>query len=101
MAFYKEGLNPIQSDALMQPHKGLWIEADLTADMHMLPDNPHPNTYGLFRDLEGTLVECRFDGRYFNRASRLEKGDKIKVRGKIWSFQNGQQLFLQECDIIG
>lgn len=96
LGFY-EGRTALQADKLVEPYKGLWIEAGGQIGL-VLTDGDVAVT---FREKTDN-IECRFDKYKWSRdLSRYNPGDTIKVRGKVSSMQNGQQLYLSECELVG
>jgi hypothetical protein len=91
-----EGRTAIQADKLMDPYKGLWIATE-------------GNIGGIYPDGAGAVVsmlqgndpiECRFSQEWARQLGRFNNGELLKVRGKISPNQNGQQIYLLECEII-
>ncbi len=96
MSLY-EGRTMLQADALMEPYKGLWISVKAEA-VQIIPD-----TAGATVVLQSgqDLVNARFDNFWRKALGRVNSGDTIAIRGRIGEVQNGQQLYLVECDIGG
>ena len=90
-----EGRTILQGDRLMEPYKGLWIS--VVAETSMIV----PDTSGITVVLMSgkDLVNARFDNRWRTALSRVNKGDQIKIRGKIAAVQNGQQLYLLDSEL--
>lgn len=98
MSYYLsyEGKTAFQADKLMDPYKGMWIETD-------------GKTVGLYPDGQGAAIaalrnendpiECRFSADHSRVLGRYNSGEGLKVRGKISSTQNGQQLYLIYCEL--
>jgi|GEM_PF-6229722 len=88
----------LQGDKLMEPHKGLWIEVEAKIG-YLGPDNQ--GSVAVLRTLpEDHAVECRFSSKWNNELARFNTGDVVKACGKISSNQNGQQLYLLECELL-
>jgi hypothetical protein len=96
LALY-EGKTPFHADKLIEPFKGLWIEAESRV-LNILPDGPGRSIVVL-RDDKDT-IECRVGPQWSNVIARLDIGETLRVRGKISDSQNGQQLYLLECDVV-
>lgn len=96
MSLY-EGRTMLQADALMEPYKGLWIS--IKAD----PVQIIPDTAGVAVVLRSgqDLVNGRFDNSWRKPLGRLNGGETMMIRGRIGEVQNGQQLYLVECEIGG
>jgi hypothetical protein len=47
----------------------------------------------------GDTVECRFGAKWSNALSRLNRSDTLKVTGTISDHQNGQQIYLRDCEV--
>ena len=91
-----DGKTAFQADKLMDPYKGMWIETD-------------GKIVGLYPDGEGAVaairnggdsIECRFSSASSRALGRYNNGEELKVRGKISTTQNGQQLYLLYCEVI-
>jgi hypothetical protein len=95
LAFY-EGRTPFQADKLIEPFKGLWIEAESKV-LNILPDGSDRSIVVLRNDKD--TIECRFGPYWSNAVARLDAGDTLRVWGKISPNQNGSQLYLLECEI--
>lgn len=95
LAFY-EGRTPFQADKLIEPFKGLWIEAESRV-LNILPDG-QSRSIVVLRDDKDT-IECRFGAEWSNAVARKDIGDTMRIRGKISPNQNGQQLYLLDCEI--
>lgn len=79
----------------MEPYKGLWISVQAETSMIV------PDTSGItvVLMLGKDLVNARFDDRWRTALGRVNKGDTIRIRGKIASVQNGQQLYLLDSEL--
>jgi len=93
-----EGRTSLQADAFMADEKGRLIETEgtvMNVDSGMaflkIGDNP-PNT---------DHVECRFGSQWNAKLGTFRRGELMKIRGVIGPNQNGAQIYLQECEIIG
>ena len=94
MALY-EGRTMLQADALIEPYKGLWISITATADQII------PDTSGATVVLRSgqDLVNARFDNSWRKALGRVNTGETITIRGRLGDVQNGQQLYLIQCEI--
>lgn len=94
MSLY-EGRTMLQADALIEPYKGLWISITAKADQII------PDTSGATVVLRSgqDLVNARFDNSWRKALGRVNTGETITVRGRLSGVQNGQQLYLIECEI--
>jgi hypothetical protein len=45
-------------------------------------------------------IECRFPADQSRVLGRYNSGEVLKVRGKISSNQNGQQLYILYCEVV-
>ena len=95
MALY-EGRTPLQADKLIEPFKGLWIHAEAKIKL-LAPDNVG-SVAAIYGD--GVSIECRFGPQWNTPLARCDNGDTIKVIGRINESQNGQQLYLRECELL-
>ncbi|SRR5258708_24939897 len=95
LALY-EGRTVLQADRLMEPYKGLWIVADGQVS------NLIPDVAGITAVLRNgnDLINARFDKKWELELSRVNDGDTVKIRGKLGDTQNGQQLYLLECEVV-
>ncbi len=92
-----DGKTMLQADSLMEPFKGEWIRVTARV-LQLIPD---PSGVTAVLESEPTdIVNARFDKRWEMPLRRLSTGDLIKIRGKISVTQNGQQLYLQECELL-
>jgi hypothetical protein len=96
MALY-EGRTMLQADRLIEPYKGKWIKANGTI-LQLIPSGPD-FTAAVLRDGE-KLINCIFGPNWHEQLMKLNNDDVLKVIGKIGPSQNGQQLYLSECEII-
>jgi hypothetical protein len=96
MSLY-EGRTMLQADALMEPYKGLWISIKAEA-VQIIPDTVDV-TVVLRRGQD--LVSGRFDNSWRKPLARMNGGETVMIRGRIGEVQNGQQLYLVECEIGG
>jgi hypothetical protein len=96
LALY-EGKTAFQADKLMDPYKGLWIETEGTIG-GIYADNAGAAVATLRN--ENDLIECRFPADQSRALGRYNNGEPLKVRGKIGTIQNGQQLYLIYCEVI-
>lgn len=93
LALY-EGRTILQADSLIEPYKGLWILVQAETLMVI------PDTAGVTLILTSDgLINARFDNSWRTALGRVNTGDKIKICGKIATIQNGQQLYLVECEL--
>jgi hypothetical protein len=88
-----EGRTILQGDRLIEPHKGLWINTEGTVIMIL------PGPTAVINNANDT-IECHFGQEWGTDLARYNNGDLMKVRGKISNSQNGQQIYLNECEII-
>lgn len=95
MSLY-EGRTMLQADALIEPYKGLWISIKAQA-VQIIPDTS--GTTVVLRSSQD-LVNSRFDNSWRKALGRVNTGDTITVRGRLGEVQNGQQLYLVECEIV-
>lgn len=96
LAFY-ENLTPFQADKLIQPYKGLWIEAE-SQILNILAEG-QGRSIVILRDAKDT-IDCRFGPQWGDAIGRLATGETLRVIGKINDSQNGQQLYLSECEVL-
>jgi hypothetical protein len=96
LALY-EGKTAFQADKLMDPYKGMWIETE-------------GKIGGIYADGNGGAVaalrnnddpiECRFSSDWAKELGRYNNGETLKVRGKLSTSQNGQQIYLIYCEVV-
>lgn len=91
-----QGRTILQADGLIEPFKGQWIEVTGSV-VQLIPDSSGV-TAVLKSDL-GDVINARFDRRWDMHLRRLSTGEKVSIRGKISDVQNGQQLYLLECEL--
>lgn len=92
-----DGKTAFQADKLMEPYKGMWIETDGKI-IGLYPDGQGAATAALRNDTNP--IECRFPADQSRALGRYNNGDSLKVRGKISTTQNGQQLYLLYCEVV-
>ncbi|NUU42295.1 hypothetical protein [Tardiphaga robiniae] len=89
-----DGRTALQADALVRPYKGLWINT--TGEVILINSNPA----ALLKNGDDT-IECWFGKEWANVLGRYGKSDPMQVIGKISEVQNGAQIYLAECEIVG
>jgi hypothetical protein len=94
MSLY-EGRTMLQADALIEPYKGLWISITANA-VQIIPDGSGATV--VLRSGQD-LVNARFDNSWRNALGRVNTGETITIRGRLGEVQNGQQLYLLDCEI--
>jgi hypothetical protein len=92
------GLSRLQASKLLEPYVGLWIETDSRV-INVLSDTLPDHTYGYFNDPGNAEIECRFGPQWIKQISRLQPGEKVRIRGKIRSITN-TDLNLTDCEIV-
>ncbi len=90
-----EGSTILQADSLMKPYKGQWIEVKGSV-LQLIPDASGVTVVA--KSQPSDLINARFDKKWESALLRLKTGDVVTIRGKIGETQNGQQLYLLECD---
>ena len=97
LGFYK-GMTGLQADKLIEPYKHCWIKVTGTV-MLLLPDNS-----GFVITLHtgsGRTIDGRFpDSKWANELGRVHNEDSITIEGMIAPHQNGQQLYLRQCELV-
>jgi hypothetical protein len=81
---------------LIEGYKGLWIEVsgELLQLLQDAPGYAMVLSTGPARD----LINARFKKRWERELSLLNTGDTVELRGRISDTQNGQQLYLLDCE---
>jgi hypothetical protein len=96
LQFY-DGKTMLQADSLISPFKGEWIKVTAKV-VQLIPDQS-----GITAVLESRptdIVNARFDKRWETPLRRLSAGDTIKLRGRIANTQNGQQFYMEKCELL-
>ncbi|MEA2837680.1 MAG: hypothetical protein QOD89_2230 [Bradyrhizobium sp.] len=94
-----EGRTPFQAETLIQPYKGKWIKVRGKV-INLLADSSEPGaSIAVIKD-GNAIIECRLSGTWKDKVAKLSNGDTLHVAGRINPFQNGSQLYLQQCEII-
>ena len=93
-----EGRTMFQANQLIEPLKGLWIKAQ-GAILQIIPNGPPGASTIVLKDGD-KLISCNIDAEWSRRVMKLNTDDIIKVEGKIQPFQNGQQLYLLNCELV-
>jgi hypothetical protein len=92
-----EGRTMLQADQLIEPFKGKWIEAHGKI-LQLIPDGTPGGTTAVLKDGE-KLINCKMGARWNSRLLAFSNGEELKIIGKIGPSQNGQQLYLNECEL--
>jgi hypothetical protein len=95
LGLYK-GRTWLQADRLMEIHKGLWIDIEGRA-IGIYADGK--GAVAALRTNDSDSIECRFGEKWRSQLDVLPNGALLKVRGKISSGQNGQRLYLLQCEL--
>jgi hypothetical protein len=90
-----EGRTILQADGLMEPYKGQWIEVRGLV-LQLIPDVS--GVTAVLKSQPSDTINARFDKKWELALRRLNTGDMVTIRGKISENQNGQQLYLLECE---
>jgi len=91
-----QGRTMLQGDRLMQPFKRTWIRTE--GHITMVGASDKGTTFVVLSS-SGTTVECRFQAKWTMPLARYDNGDTIKISGWIFESQNGQQLYLRDCEL--
>jgi hypothetical protein len=94
-----EGRTPFQAETLIQPYKGKWIKAQGKV-INLLADSSEPGASIAVLKEGNAVIECRLNATWKDKVARLSNGDTLHVQGRINPFQNGSQLYLQQCEVI-
>lgn len=98
LGFYK-GATGLQGDKRIAPYKGFWIKVTGRVVL-LLPDNA--GFVVVLKTPSGAMIESRFvDQRWSAEFGRTNNDDLLTIQGKISPDQNGQQLYLKECELAG
>jgi hypothetical protein len=89
-----EGRTALQAEALIKPFKGLWIDAE--GEIILINANP-----AVLLKSGDDMVECWFSKEWVNVLGRYSLHQNLKIRGKISDTQNGAQIYLTDCEVIG
>jgi hypothetical protein len=95
-----EGRTRLQADAFMADEKGKLIEAEGTivnVDTGMVFLQTGKTEHNGMPD----FVECRFGPAWNAKLGTYRQNERMKIRGVIGPNQNGAQIYLQDCEIIG
>jgi hypothetical protein len=95
-----EGRTRLQADAFIADEKGKLIEAEGTivnVDSGMV----FLQTGQIEHNGMPDYVECRFGPAWNAKLGTYRQNERMKIRGVIGPSQNGAQIYLQECEIIG
>ena len=97
LALY-EGRTMLQADILIEPFKGKWIKVEGTI-LQLIPSGLPRLTTAVLRDGD-KIINCGVGPDGNNRLLKLNTGDKLKAVGRIAPSQNGQQLYLLDCELV-
>lgn len=98
-AFY-EGRTRLQADAFMADEKGKLIEVEgavVNVDTGMAFLQVGQDIHNGMVD----QVECRFGPEWNAKLGTYRQNEHMKVRGVVGPTQNGAQIYLQDCEVIG
>lgn len=94
MAFYN-GRTMLQATAMIQPYIGLWIS--VSGPIITIYDGG--GEVGAALRADGVTISCRFKKEWAARLARFNERETLEVGGFIGPSQNGQQLYLEDCEI--
>lgn len=95
-----EGRTRLQADAFIADEKGKLIEVSgnvVNVDNGMAFLQVGQTAHNGMVD----YVECRFSPTWNTKLGTYRQNELMKIRGVIGPSQNGAQIYLQECEIIG
>jgi hypothetical protein len=95
-----EGRTRLQADVFIADEKGKLIEAEGTivnVDSGMVLLQTGQTEHNGMPD----YAECRFSPEWNAKLGTYRQNEHMKIRGVIGPNQNGAQIYLQECEIIG
>jgi hypothetical protein len=98
-AFY-EGRTRIQADAFMADEKGKLIEVEGT----VVNVDTGMAFLQVGRDIHNGMVdqvECRFGPEWNAKLGTYRQNEHMKIRGVIGPTQNGAQIYLENCEVVG
>jgi tRNA_anti-like len=93
-----EGRTMFQANQLIEPQKGKWIKVRGTISQ-IIPNGP-PGASTIELRVANRIINCNIGAEWSARVIKLNNGDVIQAIGKIQPFQNGQQLYLLDCDLV-
>lgn len=93
-----DGRLPFQADKLIEPFKGTWIKGEGVV-RNIIADGV-PGHSIVVLSSGGDQIECRFGALWSSDIGRLDREDTLRFVGKIGSLQNGQQLYLSNCEVV-
>jgi hypothetical protein len=97
LALY-EGRTMLQADQLIEPFKGKWIRAEGKI-LQLIPSGLPRYTTAVLRDGD-KMISCNVGPNWNDRLLKLNSGDTLKILGKLGPSQNGQQLYLLDCELV-
>lgn len=98
-AFY-EGRTRLQADAFMADEKGKLIEVEGT----VVNVDTGMAFLQVGQDIHNGMVdqvECRFGPEWNAKLGTYRQNEHMKVRGVVGPTQNGAQIYLDGCEVIG
>jgi hypothetical protein len=84
-----------QANKLLEPYKGLFMS--VTGQVQMV--TTYGNQGGVMVLCEGRPVDARFESGWTDALGRINSHDIITIEGRIADHQNGQQLYLVDCEL--
>jgi hypothetical protein len=90
-----DNVNPLQAMPLIEPFFGHWIK---TQGVVMMTFDGGVDVGASLR-ITGRAVSCRFSKAWSVKLRKFDKGDAMAVTGQIATHQNGQQLYLINCEL--
>jgi hypothetical protein len=95
LALY-EGRSMLEADQLIKPYKGKWIQAKANI-LQIIPNGD--GTVVILKDGD-KIISCPLVARWTPQLLKMRIGDPLSVIGQVGISQNGQQLYLQDCEIV-
>jgi hypothetical protein len=89
------GRTVTQGNKLLEPYVGLFMRVTGQAEFV----TTYGNKGGMLVMTENKPVDTRFEYGWTDALGRINKNDTVTVQGRIADHQNGQQLFLVDCEL--
>jgi hypothetical protein len=91
------GVTALQADTLMKPFKGLWLKT--RGVVNAVQDAGRGTSQIILIDQDGVRCTCTFQPQWREKTLRIHSNQPVEVQGKISEGQNGEVLYLEECEL--
>jgi hypothetical protein len=86
-----------QGNRLLEPYTGLFMK--VTGQVGMVTTYGQKGGVVLRTTATGGAVDARFENGWTDALGRINTNDTVTIHGRIADHQNGQQLYLVDCEL--